>query len=121
MAAAMATLGEIRIMHYKCVIAAQAFFIRHAKSRRVLIVEKYIFASPAAQEDSHSDCDSSSSVLNDIESIASSSLQWKQPTKPGLAKTGGEESAGKSQLSTGRSPVAFYFNNVSSGPVKSEL
>lgn len=38
MAAAMATLGEIRIMHYKCVIATQAFFIRHAKSRRVLIV-----------------------------------------------------------------------------------
>ncbi|KAF3523390.1 hypothetical protein F2Q69_00046618, partial [Brassica cretica] len=38
-----------------------------------------------------------------------------EPTKPGgLAKTGGEESAGKSQLSTGRSPVAFYFNNVSS-------
>ncbi|KAF8061882.1 hypothetical protein N665_1205s0005 [Sinapis alba] len=29
--------------------------------------------------------------------------------------------AGKYQLSTGRSPVAFYFNDASQGPAKSEL
>nr|VDD42629.1 unnamed protein product [Brassica oleracea] len=46
MAAAMAALGGIGIVHYNCDIATQAFVIRHAKSLRVPIASDAVFKCP---------------------------------------------------------------------------
>lgn len=48
MAAAMATLGGIAVVHSNLSAAAQAAVLRHAKSRRVPILSDPVFAAPSA-------------------------------------------------------------------------
>lgn len=63
MAAAMAALGGIGIVHYNCDIATQASVIRHAKSLRVPIASDAVFKSPDHQIGSVDDFGPSSFVF----------------------------------------------------------
>lgn len=63
MAAAMAALGGIGIVHYNCDIATQASVIRHAKSLRVPIASDAVFKCPDHQIGSVDDFGPSSFVF----------------------------------------------------------